>query len=82
MTEKRVLEKVSSAQGSTPFEDETADEGREAYTRGGPVRSDEPERDFFIEKNAQIEIDGSPPTAVPKRDNGVATGDSAMHGKR
>jgi hypothetical protein len=31
---------------------EPADEWREEYGRGGPVRSDEPERDWFFERNA------------------------------
>jgi hypothetical protein len=34
------------------FENEPADEWREEYGRGGPVRSDEPERDFFFEEGA------------------------------
>lgn len=34
------------------FENEPADEWQEAYGRGGPVRSDEPERDYFFEQSA------------------------------
>jgi len=34
------------------FESEPADEWREDYGRGGPVRSNEPERDWFFEHNA------------------------------
>jgi hypothetical protein len=34
------------------FENEPADEWTVAYGRGGPVRSDEPERDYFFERNA------------------------------
>jgi hypothetical protein len=34
------------------FETEPADEWQEAYGRGGPVRSDEPERDYFFENSA------------------------------
>jgi len=34
------------------FESEPADEWRESYGRGGPVRSDDPERDYFFERNA------------------------------
>ena len=34
------------------FENEPADEWTPAYGRGGPVRSDEPERDYFFERNA------------------------------
>lgn len=34
------------------FENEPADEWTPAYGRGGPVRSDEPERDYFFENNA------------------------------
>jgi hypothetical protein len=34
------------------FENEPADEMTAAYARGGPVRSDEPERDYFFERNA------------------------------
>lgn len=34
------------------FENEPTDEWQEAYGRGGPVRSDEPERDYFFESTA------------------------------
>jgi osmotically-inducible protein OsmY len=34
------------------FENEPADEGREDYLHGGPVRSNEPERDYFFEQQA------------------------------
>ena len=34
------------------FENEPADEWQDAYGRGGPVRSDEPERDYFFESSA------------------------------
>lgn len=34
------------------FESEPADEWQEAYGHGGPVRSDEPERDYFFESTA------------------------------
>jgi hypothetical protein len=34
------------------FESEPADEWQESYGRGGPVRSDEPERDYFFESSA------------------------------
>ncbi len=34
------------------FEVEPADEWQDAYGRGGPVRSDEPERDYFFENSA------------------------------
>jgi len=34
------------------FESEPADEWRDDYGRGGPVRSNEPERDWFFEQNA------------------------------
>ena len=36
------------------FENEPADEMTAAYARGGPVRSDEPERDYFFERNAAL----------------------------
>jgi osmotically-inducible protein OsmY len=39
------------------FESEPADEWREEYARGGPVRSNEPERDYFFEQNASDEDD-------------------------
>ena len=38
--------------GERHFENEPADEWQEAYGRGGPVRSDEPERDYFFESSA------------------------------
>jgi hypothetical protein len=34
------------------FENEPADEWTPAYGSGGPVRSDEPERDYYFERNA------------------------------
>jgi BON domain len=34
------------------FENEPADEWNAAYGQGGPVRSDEPERDYFFESSA------------------------------
>lgn len=34
------------------FENEPSDEWTASYGRGGPVRSDEPERDYFFERNA------------------------------
>ena len=34
------------------FENEPSDEWQESYGRGGPVRSDEPERDYFFESIA------------------------------
>ncbi len=34
------------------FEIEPSDEWQDAYGRGGPVRSDEPERDYYFEHNA------------------------------
>ena len=38
--------------GERRFENEPADEWTAAYGRGGPVRSDEPERDYFFENSA------------------------------
>jgi hypothetical protein len=38
--------------GERRFENEPADEWTPAYGRGGPVRSDEPERDYFFESSA------------------------------
>jgi|SRR5690606_26155481 len=37
--------------GVRDFESEPSDEWRENYGRGGPVRSNEPERDWFFEQN-------------------------------
>jgi osmotically-inducible protein OsmY len=45
------------------FENEPADEFQEAYGRGGPVRSDEPERDYFFEQGA-----APPERSSPQRD--------------
>jgi hypothetical protein len=51
------------------FESEPADEWREDYGQGGPVRSDEPERDWFFENSA------APPhaeeRAPPERQGGA-----------
>jgi BON domain len=46
------------------FESEPADEWTAAYGRGGPVRSDEPERDYFFESTAAPQ---SPPQAEEQR---------------
>lgn len=46
-------ERIEQRRGSERhFETEPADEWQEAYGRGGPVRSDEPERDYFFESTA------------------------------
>jgi len=37
---------------TTPVEIEPTDEFQPAYGRGGPIRSDEPERDWFFEDSA------------------------------
>lgn len=76
MTDKRVLEKEASASTKTPFEMETADEGNEAYFRGGPIRSDEPERDFFLEGNAQV-VDRRDSTAGARKRSDADKGASS-----
>ena len=43
---------MSQRYGDRSFENEPADEWTPAYSRGGPVRSDEPERDYFFENSA------------------------------
>jgi hypothetical protein len=48
MTAERGNERMSERR----FEDEPGDEWAPAYGQGGPVRSDEPERDYFFERNA------------------------------
>jgi hypothetical protein len=40
------------------FELETSDDWQESYGHGGPVRSDEPERDYFFESTAAPTIPG------------------------
>jgi len=52
-------ERTSQRSSERPFENEPSDEWTPAYGRGGPVRSDEPERDYFFENNA-----APPPQAV------------------
>jgi BON domain len=42
----------SERSGEHRFESEPSDEWQSAYGRGGPVRSDEPERDYFFEQTA------------------------------
>lgn len=49
MTSERIEQRQSTGRY---FEDEPADEWQDAYGRGGPVRSDEPERDYFFENTA------------------------------
>jgi hypothetical protein len=46
------------------FESEPSDEWREDYGRGGPVRSNEPERDWFFERNAGGEVDANAEDAL------------------
>jgi hypothetical protein len=59
MRDKKISKTPEASSEDTPFEAETEDTGREAYYRGGPVRSDEPERDWFIENGVQPQTDGS-----------------------
>jgi hypothetical protein len=49
---------------STPVEMETTDEFQPAYERGGPVRSDEPERDWFVEEGAAAVSNKAKPAAA------------------
>lgn len=44
------------------FESEPSDVWRDDYGRGGPVRSSEPERDWFFEQSAAAEISGDAAT--------------------
>lgn len=43
------------AESPRGFESEPSDEWREDYGRGGAVRSNEPERDWFFEQNANCD---------------------------
>jgi osmotically-inducible protein OsmY len=49
--------RIEKRRGGPPrgFEIEPSDEWREDYGRGGPVRSNEPERDYFFEQHAAEE---------------------------
>jgi hypothetical protein len=51
-TERRRKPRATPSRG---FENEPADEWREEHGRGGPVRSNEPERDYFFEHGASEE---------------------------
>jgi hypothetical protein len=55
MSEKEVSKDAVGPSDDAPFENEPADAGREAYKRGGPIRTGEPERDYFIEQNTAVE---------------------------
>jgi hypothetical protein len=52
MSVERIDRSRATIKPGRGFENEPADEWREEYGRGGPVRSDEPERDFFFEEGA------------------------------
>lgn len=54
------------------FESEPSDEWREDYGRGGPVRSNEPERDYFFEQNASDDVDASDTAAAAERERSSA----------
>jgi hypothetical protein len=56
----------SEEPGERRFENEPADEWTAAYGRGGPVRSDEPERDYFFENSAAPQRQ-LPPNAEDQR---------------
>lgn len=57
MSVERIDQSLPNSKRVRGFENEPADEWREEYGRGGPVRSDEPERDFFFEEGASDEPD-------------------------
>ena len=52
MSVERIDQSRATIKPVRGFENEPADEWREDYGRGGPVRSDDPERDFFFEEGA------------------------------
>jgi hypothetical protein len=64
MKDSRVAASGKPANVTTPVEIEPTDEFQPAYGRGGPVRSDEPERDFFFEDGAAAASDKTQPGAV------------------
>jgi hypothetical protein len=60
-------DRVEAPRPHRGFESEPSDEWREDYGRGGPVRSNEPERDYFFEQNAADESDPTQGAAVSER---------------
>jgi osmotically-inducible protein OsmY len=68
------------------FESEPSDEWREDYGRGGPVRSNEPERDWFFERNAGGEADANAEDAlaesvVPRSPKGTYRDEHSYRGR-
>jgi hypothetical protein len=57
----------SGQSGERRFENEPADEWTAAYGRGGPVRSDEPERDYFFENSAAPQQQSAPAAEDERR---------------
>jgi osmotically-inducible protein OsmY len=57
-------DRVEAPRRHRGFESEPSDEWREDYGRGGPVRSNEPERDYFFEQNASEDGEASQAVSV------------------
>lgn len=65
-------DRVAGPRQQRGFESEPSDEWREDYGRGGPVRSNEPERDYFFEQNASEDGDLSQAIAVPEAERSAS----------
>lgn len=73
---------VQSPRHHRGFESEPSDEWREDYGRGGPVRSNEPERDYFFEHNASEEGDASQASAASEAERSASPALTPIHVKK
>jgi hypothetical protein len=72
-------ERVEIPRRHRGFESEPSDEWREDYGRGGPVRSNEPERDYFFEQNASEDGDAQPPPSASEAERLSSPALTPMH---
>lgn len=72
-------DRVASPRQQRGFESEPSDEWREDYGRGGPVRSNEPERDYFFEQNASDDGDASYDIPVSERERSSSPALTPIH---
>ena len=72
-------DRVETSSRHRGFESEPSDEWREDYGRGGPVRSNEPERDYFFEQNASEDGDASQGSAVSEGERSASPALTPIH---
>lgn len=72
-------DRVEAPRRHRGFESEPSDEWREDYGRGGPVRSNEPERDYFFEQNASEDGDASQAVGVSEAERSASPALTRIH---